>query len=92
LSNSITIQCEENLNIAGVNLLHQDLKTAIHDADEIVLKADKIERIDAASLQIFAALFNETEKLGVTVRWDNPSAALIDSAKILGLSDVLKID
>jgi len=91
VSNSISIQCEDVLNIAGVNLLHQDLKTAINDADEIILKANTVERFDAATLQLFISLINDSEKLGVTVRWDNPSDAVIDSAKVLGLLDLLKL-
>ncbi len=91
MSNSISIQCEDVLNIAGVNLLHQDLKTAINDADEIILKANTVERIDAATLQLFISLINDSEKLGVTVRWDNPSDAVIDSAKVLGLLNLLKL-
>jgi len=91
VSNSISIQCEDVLNIAGVNLLHQDLKTAINDADEIILKANTVERIDAATLQLFISLINDSEKLGVTVRWDNPSDAVIDSAKVLGLLNLLKL-
>jgi len=88
VNTKVSIQCEENLNIAGVKLLYIDLKTAIHDADEIVLKADKVERVDAASLQLFAALFNESKKLGVEVRWDGPSDSIIRSAKIIGLADM----
>ncbi|MFV2059477.1 MAG: lipid asymmetry maintenance protein MlaB [Gammaproteobacteria bacterium] len=92
MSNSVTIQCEDVLNIAGVSLLHQDLKTAINDVDEIILKAENVERIDAATLQLFAALFNDSEKLGVVVRWDNPSEAIINSARTLGLLELLKIE
>ena len=92
MSNTVTIQCEDVLNIASVNLLHQDLKTALNDADEIILKAANVERIDAATLQLFAALFHDSEKLGVSVRWDNPSEAVIYSAKVLGLDDLLKIN
>ncbi len=92
MSTTVTIDCEDVVNISGVNLLQQDIKAAIIDADEIVIKADNVERIDAASLQMFAALFQDSEELGVSVRWDAPSDALIQSVKILGLTDLLKVD
>ncbi len=92
MSTSVTIQCEDVVNISGVNLLQQDIKAAIIDADEILIKADNVERIDAASLQMFAALFHDAEELGISVRLDTPSDALIESVKILGLTDLLKVD
>jgi anti-anti-sigma regulatory factor len=92
VSNSVTIQCEDILNVAGVNLLHQDLKTAINDVDEIIFKADNVERIDAATLQLIVSLFIDSEKLGVVVRWENPSEAIINSAKVLGVMKLLKIE
>ncbi|VAW94071.1 hypothetical protein MNBD_GAMMA22-2131 [hydrothermal vent metagenome] len=92
VSTTVTIQCEDNVNISGVNLLQQDIKAAISDADEILIQADNVERIDAASLQLFAALFHDSEALGVTVRWGSPSDALIQSVKMLGLANLLKIE
>jgi len=92
VSNSVTIQCEEVLNIAGVALLHQDIKAAVNEADEIILQAEKVERVDAATLQFFAALFIDSETLGVTIRWEKPSEALIKSVKVLGLTSLLKIN
>ena len=91
MSHSVTIECEDVLNISGVALLQQDLKTAINDADEIIIKADNVERVDAASLQLFASLFHNSESLNVSVRLDNPSKPMIESAKVLGLEFLLKI-
>jgi anti-anti-sigma factor len=91
LSNAITIQCENILSIANVKLLHQDLKSAVHNSDEIILNADQVERVDFASLQLFASLFNDSEKNGITVRWDNPSEELKKSIKVVGLEKLFKI-
>lgn len=92
MGNSVTINCEDNLTIAGVSLLHQDLKAAVNDADEIIIKADNVERVDAATLQLFAALFRDSDKLEISVHWDQPSLAVINSINILGLDELFKIE
>jgi len=92
VNNTVTIQCDDVLNIASVNLLHQDLKAAVNDADVIVLKADKVERVDASTLQVFAALFRDSEKLGIDVKIESPSAVMIESVKVVGLSKLFKLN
>ncbi len=91
MSNTITIQCENVLNISNVKLLLQDLKSAVLDYDNIQLNAEQVERVDLASLQIFAALFNDAEKMGVSVDFENPSSVLKESIEVTGLNYLFKV-
>ncbi len=91
MSKTITIQCDNVLNISSVKLLLQDLKSMVHDHDVIQLNAEQVERVDLASLQLFASLFHDAEKMGVSVNFESPSTAIKESIEVVGLNGLFKV-
>lgn len=87
----LCIKLESNQNIAQVAELHEQL-CATTGYSELVINAESVERIDAASLQLLCALFIEAEKYEFRITWQNPSVALTDSAGLLGLKSRLSLE
>ena len=82
----ITVECGDVLDISKVAEFHQQLKTALGKGGEVVLDAAELTRIDATSLQLCTAFFNDAAARKVTAKWRSPSDSLIKSAGLLGLS------
>lgn len=80
------IDCGTQLTIASVADLHQQLQTATHESLLLELKADAIEKVDSAGLQVVVAAFKEIEKTSGKISWCNPSEVLKQAANTLGLA------
>lgn len=85
------IQCGEVMDIASAAELKQSLVKALQSSQSIVLVAGQVERADTAALQLLSAFVHDATFRGVTVEWRDPSAALCQSAQLLGLLDELQL-
>ena len=88
VSNSI-IKLNDVQDISQVAELHTQLGGLLNESD-IVFDGANVERIDTASLQLLTSVFMHAEKYGNNVSWQSSSDALKQSAKLLGLSQILK--
>jgi ABC-type transporter Mla MlaB component len=70
------------------NVLLQALKLA----KPIVLKADKIEKIDTAGLQLLLSFIKSAAQKNIPWQWQTPSSLLKEKASLLGIIDLLKLD
>ena len=90
-NNSTIIECEDVLDVS----LLVDFKALLEQAAEqdapIVLEAAKLERIDAASLQLIYSFFEKVESNGGEISWSNPSEQLVSAAELLGMKDALHL-
>jgi anti-anti-sigma regulatory factor len=84
-----TIECQAELDIAAASVLHQQLLSALQAGEPLEIEGQAVRRIHAAVLQLFVSLINEAQSLGLPVHWRNPSPALVESAQLLGLADLL---
>jgi anti-anti-sigma regulatory factor len=82
VSETIKISCGEVLDIAAVSDLHTRLTQCSVNKQSIVFDAGEVERVDAAALQMLAALFRDAAS---PPEWENMSAALVRSAQLVGL-------
>jgi len=89
MTSKTSISCGESLDIAAVKSLQSRLHKSLQKSSIIEVKADAVAKADTAGLQLFIALKNEIDTLGGNLIWKNPSPALIDSAKLLGLDGTL---
>lgn len=87
-----TIECQAELDIAAASALHQQLLGALRAGEPLEIEAQAVRRIHAAVLQLFLGLINEAQSLALSVRWRDPSSALIESAQLLGLANQLGLD
>lgn len=85
------LELDANLSIQNVAKLHEKLKKiyAVHDAIEI--DASHVASVDTAALQLFAALKKDALKQNKTVDFFQPSPRFVESARLLGLLDMLEI-
>ena len=91
-SGTSTIDCGNGLTVATAADMHQKLQEALHDSSTINLKADEVEKVDTAGLQLFVALAKEIERVGGKVVWQEPSEALLQASKTLGLTHSIGLD
>lgn len=81
----------ESLTITAVKRLHSELKQLLANRKQIVLDAAAVEEVDTAGLQWLDALMREAQARQVDVRWHEPSSALSQGAKALGLTAKLRL-
>ena len=80
------------LNIRHINELHESLLKAFESRDTLEIDASAVTTVDTATLQLLTVLKQEAVKSGKHVAFDFPSEKFIDSARLLGLAELLEID
>lgn len=91
MADSVNFQLPENLTVANVHGLHEELEALVdqHDHDHIVLLADSVMRADTAGIQLLLAFVRSAKERQIALDWNNPSDKLIAAATVLGLDDAL---
>lgn len=85
------IECQPELDIALVGALRQSLLDALQAGEPLEIEARAIRRAHTAALQVFLGAFVEARSLGIPISWRNPSPALLEGARLLGLLDGLEL-
>lgn len=88
--NNSVIKLSDVQDISQVGELHKRLSSLLNETDIIFDGAD-VERIDTASLQLLTSVFMHAETYGSNVSWQSSSDALKQSAKLLGLTQILRL-
>ena len=79
----------EDLGIAGVAGLHEELRVRLDAGQPTHFLAAEVGRVDGAALQLLAAFARESTERGQPVAWTAPSDALRRAACLLGLESML---
>jgi anti-anti-sigma regulatory factor len=82
---------EESMDITMVLQYQEQLSQFLHEQKQIVLNAEKIERIDGAGLQLIVAFIIAAGKLNLHVSWSGVSDVFIKNASILGVTEQLAL-
>lgn len=86
------IDLGDTLDIAHVSALFERLHDATRQGKEPPLDGSRLERVDAAGLQLLSAYSRELRGQGTAIVWrGEPSAALRDAATLLDLNEVLEL-
>jgi len=85
------IDLDATLTIQNVVKLHEKLKNSLAIHDEIEINASDVSSIDTSTLQLLVSLKKNAVKLQKKVTIIYPSPRFVESAKLLGLSDVLGV-
>ncbi|RJQ47225.1 MAG: STAS domain-containing protein [Gammaproteobacteria bacterium] len=80
------VRCGESLDISCARELHQELSKALGKALPVMIDAGRVERVDTAALQLFAAFWLQARLRKLPVQWSNPSEALCRSARLQSLA------
>jgi anti-anti-sigma regulatory factor len=92
-SRAVTIvRCEESMDISIAETFYSTLQSAVASDQPIVIDGSQVERIDAAMLQMFCALFTDPVANKHGIVWRNPSDNLIESAELMGLDAYLDLN
>lgn len=89
---AVKIDCGDALSIADVGDLYADLLVSLAEGKTVQFDASKLERIDAAALQILYAYSKEAASNGSPLIWEQPSEAFYRSAELLGLAQLMNIN
>lgn len=90
MGKSIKIDCADVMDISGVAELSSMLQE-IGNGFTVTFKAEGVERIDTSTLQLLTSFIRDASTRDISVEWKNPSAALINSARLLGLVEHLHL-
>jgi anti-anti-sigma regulatory factor len=85
------VDLDATLTIQNVVKLHEKLKNVLALHDEIEINASDVSSIDTATLQLLVSLKKDAVKLQKKVDIIYPSPRFVESAKLLGLLDVLEV-
>lgn len=85
------IDCPAQMDIAGVSPLYEFLRS-LGDESALVLKADEVERIDTATLQLLVAFVRDAKHRQVSVSWQSPTAIVYEAAGLLGVKNELGLE
>lgn len=88
---AIIIDCGDALGIANVGDMYAHLLSELAEGHSVQFDVSKIERIDAAAMQMIYAFSKEIEKLGHSLSWQGASENFVRSAKILGLATLMNM-
>lgn len=85
------IDLDATLTIQNVVKLHEKLKDSFAIHDQIEINASDVSSIDTATLQLLVSLKKEAVKLQKQVTIIYPSPRFVESARLLGLVDMLDV-
>jgi ABC-type transporter Mla MlaB component len=85
------IDLAPTLAIQHVESLYEKLKASLAAHDQIEINASDVVSIDTSTLQLLVSLKKEAVKLQKKVTIIYPSPRFVESAQLLGLSDILEV-
>lgn len=85
------IDCGGVLDITVVAQWCKQGTEALNTGTPICLKADSLQRVDAAGLSAILSLFLAAKQRSIPVIWENPSTALQESARLIGMSKYIEL-
>ncbi|OUR73970.1 hypothetical protein A9Q78_02005 [Methylophaga sp. 41_12_T18] len=80
------------MGIAEVADLYAKLLASLAEGHPVKLDVSKIERVDAAAIQMLYAFSKEHAAHGTAISWVSPSEAFIRSTRLLGLAERMNLD
>jgi anti-anti-sigma regulatory factor len=94
MSQAVEVVLPEQLTIQQVQRLHEQFERVLQDRDNdiLVAQADNISRVDAAGLQLLWVAKREAQECNIKWEWRSPSLALVEGARLLGMTQVLSLD
>ena len=93
MSQSVELELPENLTVAHVQALHEQLETLVDDKknDSIIAHAKDVRRVDTAGLQLLLVAKEAAKERQISWVWVEPSDVLVGGARLLGMHTKLDI-
>ena len=90
-ANTTHVVLEASLGIRDVHALHEKLSSVVVSTTAVVLDGSRVERLDAAIMQVLAAFTRAIRDHGRTLTWRSPSPVLQQAARVLGFESILEM-
>ncbi len=90
-SDTTHVALEAALGIADARTLYAQLGSALTGATSIVMDGTRVERLDAAAMQVLACFCRAARERGLALSWQNISPELQQAARLLGLEAILQM-
>jgi len=85
------VALEAALGIVDARALHEKLSAVLACATSVVLDGSRVERLDAAAMQVLACFCRTARERGLAISWQSPSSGLQQAAQWLGLESILEM-
>ncbi|TJY62831.1 STAS domain-containing protein [Sinimarinibacterium sp. CAU 1509] len=85
------VKLPADLGIESARELQQRLSATLDDSAPLILDAHEVTRVHTAALQLLGMFFRDRRAAGYRTQWRRPSAALCDSAGLLGMTNLLEL-
>ena len=85
------VALEAELGITDARALHERLGTALAGAAPIVMDGSRVERLDAAAMQVLACFCRAAADRGLVLNWKGVSAGLQQAVRLLGLESIMQM-
>ena len=86
------VRLNSDATIKSIEALYQQFKRVLDFHDIIEVNAVEVTTIDTATLQLLVSLKKEENRLNKTIHILSPSSRFLESARLLGLSNVLELE
>lgn len=90
-ANTTHVVLEAALGIRDARVLHEKLDAALNAATAIVVDGSRVERLDAAAMQVLTGFTRAARERGLAFTWQSPSPVLQQAARVLGLEQLLEL-
>ena len=92
VSEAMTIDFGEVMDISFAAKLHAQLKDDVEKNSTVNFLTSELTRIDASCLQVVASFMGYAKENEIKVEWVTPSDVVIEASRLTGLSDVLELN
>ena len=86
------VTLEAVFGVTDARSLYDKLGAALAGTAPIVVDGTRVERVDAAAMQILAIFCRTARERGLALEWRKPSAGLQQAAQILGLQSIFEMN
>jgi len=91
IDNATHVALEAALGIQDARVLHERLGTVLAAAQAVVVDGSRVERLDAAIMQVLAGFARTCRERGLALSWRSPSPVLQQAVRVLGFESILEM-
>lgn len=86
-----TVKLNAHCSVKEAVALKDSLCAVVQQPNEVVIEANSVERVDAATMQLLCAFVRERAAHSRKVAWQGCPPALTEAARLLGVGSLLEL-
>jgi ABC-type transporter Mla MlaB component len=92
VSEAVAVELPERMDIASAETMHMELEQVLEQGCSFELRGAAVQKVDTAGVQLLASFFTEAEKQHLSVSWQAPSEAIVETFSFLKLTAAVGLD